>query len=199
MSAGRPVFLVHEDELSGAVMERLIAEVRPQLVVDRSIITHGNARLLAGVSKYAAASRAGIPHIVLTDLDRGACAPELLEEWSVPKLEGRMLFRIAVREVGSWVMADREGIAQLLSVTLAKVPQRPDECDDPKEELLNLVRRSRSGKLKKDMLPAIRSSAGVGPLYNDVLGTFTRTTWNIDRAAKRSPSLRRTILRLAVF
>jgi len=199
MKAGRPVFLVYEDELSGSVMQRLIAEVRPQLVIDRSIITHGNARLLAGVAKYAAASKAGIPHIVLTDLDRGAWAPKLLEEWSVPKLEGRMLFRIAVREVESRVLADREGVSHLLGVTLAKVPQHPDECDDAKEELLDLVRRSRSGKLKKDMLPAIGSSAGVGPLYNDVLGTFTRTTWSVDRAAKRSPSLRKAILRLGSF
>ena len=199
MSSGRPVFLVYEDELSGAVMERLVSEVRPQLKIDRSIITHGNSRLLAGIAKYVGASKAGIPHIILTDLDRGACAPELLEKWSVPMLEGRMLFRVAVREVESWVMADREGISQLLGVTIAKVPQRPDECNGPKEELLNLVRRCRRGKLKKDLLPAIGSSAGVGPLYNDILGRFTRTAWNIDRAAKRSPSLQKTILRLGVF
>jgi len=180
-------------------MQRLVAEVRPQLVIDRSIITHGNARLLAGVAKYAEASRVGIPHIILTDLDNGSCAPELLAQWRVPKLEGLMIFRVAVREVESWILADRKGISQLFGVPLSKVPQRPDECKDPKQNLLNLVRRSRSGKLKKDMLPTIGSSAAIGPLYNDVLVGFARDTWNVEYAAKRSPSLRKAILGLGRF
>ena len=178
MKSGRPVFLVHEDDLGGAVMHRLIKEVRPQLVVDRSIITHGNARLLSGVAKYAAASRAGIPHIVFTDLDRSNCAPGLLAEWSVPKLDGLMLFRIAVREVEAWLLADREGLAGFLAVHIAKVPVRPDDCSDPKEVLLNLVRRSRSGRLKRDMLPVIGSSASIGPLYNEILGNFVHSLWD---------------------
>ncbi len=199
MTRGRPVWLVFEDELSGAILRRLVSEVRPQLAVDRAITTHGNARLLAGVAKYVGMSRAGFPHIVLTDLDNYHCPPELLDHWRVPPLPGLMLFRIAVREVESWVMADRSGFAALVGITLAKVPMVPDALEDPKQTLLNLVRRSRRSALKHDMLPTQGSVASIGPFYNDILGRFVREKWNITEAVKHSQSLRKAVLRLGSF
>ena len=199
MTKGRTVWLVFEDELSGALLQRLIREVRPQLTVDRSINTHGNARLFQGISKYVDMSKAGFPHIVLTDLDRSPCTPELLTRWQVPALPGLMLFRIAVREVEAWLMADRRGFADLLGVPLAKVPLDPDALEDPKQVLLNLVRRCRRTALKRDMLPAPGSVAPIGPFYNDKLMRFVREAWDIERASKHSPSLRRAVLRLGSF
>lgn len=188
-----------EDELSGAVLQRLINEVRPQLTVDRPINTHGNAKLLKGVGRYSAMSRAGFPHIVLTDLDRSPCPPYLLTRWGVPALPGLMLFRIAVREVEAWLMADRTGFAALLGIPLSKVPLTPDELVDPKQALLNFVRRCRRSALKRDMLPATGSAASIGPFYNDILIRFVRDDWDISVATKHSPSLKRAVFRLGTF
>jgi hypothetical protein len=199
MNKGRPVWLVFEDELSGALLHRLVREIRPQLTVDRAINTRGNARLLQGVPKYADMSRAGFPHLVLTDQDRSPCPPELLQRWKVPALPGLMLFRIAEREIESWLLADRQAFASLLGIPLAKVPLNPDALDDPKQELLNLVRRSKRSKLRREMLPAHGSAAPIGPGYNDILIGFVQAEWDIQRAAQHSPSLRRTVLRLGSF
>jgi hypothetical protein len=199
MAEGRPVFLIYEDELSGAVLHRLVHEFRPQLRIDLSRNTYGNSQLLGGVHKYVAASQNGIPHIILTDLDRTVCAPELLRKWEVPKLEGLMLFRIAVREIESWLLADRKGIADLFKVPLGKIAAQPDELADPKSELLSIVRRCRSGRLKQDILPASGSSASIGPFYNDILGAFVRRDWNVENAMAYSPSLRKAVQRIGSF
>jgi hypothetical protein len=199
MTKGRPIWLVFEDELSGAILQRLIHVVRPQLVVDRSRVTRGNAKLFQDIPKYASMSKAGYPHIVLTDLDRSPCPPELLSRWQVPTLPGLMLFRIAVREVESWLLADRTGFSALLGIPLAKVPLDPDALPDPKQALLNLVRRCRRTSLKRDMLPASGSVAPIGPFYNDILMRFVREEWDVDRASKHSPSLRRAVIRLGSF
>ena len=43
-----------------------------------------------------------------------------------------MIFRIAVREVESWIIADKEGIAEFLNVAVANFTDLPDNISDPK-------------------------------------------------------------------
>jgi len=199
MSPSREVILVCEDELSAVVLDRLVKHARPQLKIRFQVTKGSNTSLIADIPKYVRASKHGVPHIVLTDLDSVDCAPEMLRQLKVPKLHGKMLFRIAVREVESWILADQIGFAAFTGLPVAKLHILPDEIGDPKQTLMNLVRRSKKKKLKQDILPAPGSSASKGTFYNDVLGNFARATWNVDRAARSSPSLRKALLRLGSF
>ena len=112
-------------------------------------------------------------------------------------LSPNLLYRFAVMEIESWIMADRENFAEFLSVGLGSVPQVPDEIAKPKEEIVALARKSRSKNIRDGLVPLrSRASSKVGPNYNDVLSDFVRTQWNVRSAQRHSPSLKRTCRRL---
>ena len=198
MTLAQFIVVVVEDELSGVVMRRLIADSRRNFVIDRLINMRGNSQIKAGIKKFKAASHA-LPHVILTDLDSYSCPPALLQNWKAVHLPPQFLFRIAVREVESWLLADREGIAEFLHVAVTKVPRNPEAELNPKRSLINLARRSRKKRLAEEMAPALGSSASIGPLYNSRLSDFVNSAWNINRAKVLADSLSRTIDRLAVF
>lgn len=195
---GQAIVAVVEDELSEAVVRRIVAGSGRHFLIDRVINERGNSQIRVGVPKYKSASHV-LPHFVLTDLDRLPCAPELLDTWGVGRLPPRMLFRVAVREVEAWLLADREGIADFLSVAVTKIPAEPEKLDDPKLSLINLARKSRRRRLAQELVPANGSSAPYGPLYNARLTEFVNGKWDLERARRCSPSLDRALLRVVGF
>lgn len=192
------LLLAAEDDLSVAVMRRLIKASGRDFLIARTINARGYGRLKADMGKYQTASHV-LPHVILTDLDRYPCPPALLEDWGVTTLPSRMLFRVAVREVEAWLLADREGIAGFLSVAKNKVPQDPEAEADPKRTLINLARKSRKRRLAAEIVPEIGSSAPIGPLYNARLSEFVSAFWNVETARTSSPSLDRALNRLSLF
>lgn len=192
------IAVVVEDELSGAVMRRLIAATGRNFVIDRMINTRGHGQIKSGIEKFRTSSYA-LPHVVLTDLDRYPCPPALLDNWGATDLPPQLLFRIAVREVEAWLLADREGIAEFLHVAVSKVPHAPEAEDDPKRTLINLARRSRKRRLAQELVPALGSAAPIGPLYNARLSEFVNDKWNVDQAKLLADSLSRTLNSLCVF
>lgn len=192
------IAVVVEDELSGAVMRRLIAETGRNFVIDRMINVRGYGQIKSGIGKFRTSSYA-LPHVMLTDLDRYPCPPALLDNWGATDLPPQLLFRIAVREVEAWLLADREGIAEFLHVAVSKVPRTPEAENDPKRTLLNLARRSRKKRLAQELVPALGSAAPIGPLYNARLSEFVNDRWNVDQAKLLADSLSRTLNRLSVF
>jgi hypothetical protein len=106
---------------------------------------------------------------------------------------------VAVREVESWLLADREGFAQFLGINDVLVPDQPDKVADPKQTLINLARRSRRRALKQSIVPRPGSTAIQGPDYNGCLGDFVRSQWNSNAAKDRSPSLNRAWQRVMSF
>lgn len=198
MTSAHCIVVAVEDELSGEVMRRLIAASGRNFAIDRLINTRGNGQIKAGINKFKSACHA-VPHVILTDLDKYSCPLALLQAWKAIRLPPQLLFRIAVREVESWLLADRDGIAEFLHVAVAKVPRNPESELDPKRSLINLARRSRKRRLVEELVPAQGSSASIGPLYNARLSEFVNTAWDIDRAKVLAESLSRTIDRLASF
>lgn len=192
------IAVVVEDELSGAVMRRVIAATGRDFVIDRIINARGYGQIKSGIEKFRTSSYA-LPHVVLTDLDRCPCPPALLDNWGATDLPPQLLFRIAVREVEAWLLADREGIAEFLHVAVSKVPHAPEAENDPKRTLLNLARRSRKKRLAQELVPASGSAASIGPLYNARLSEFVNDRWNVDQAKLLADSLSRTLDRLSVF
>lgn len=138
--------------------------------------------------------------VVLVDLDADhPCAPEAVRGW-LPDPARLMSFRIAVRETEAWLLADREAIADFLRVDVNRVPCAPDTVLDPKREIVNLARRSRSRAIREDIVPADGSGQNVGPAYTSRMIEFIQDQvagWNPARATSNSASLRSCLEALA--
>lgn len=195
MTIGSNIIIAVEDELSGAVMERLIAVIGYKDTY-RVFNARGYGKLKTGMTKFREASRI-FPHIVLTDLDRFPCPLTLLSNWGATQLPENLLIRIAVREVEAWLLADRRGISDFLNIDISKVPDNPETEEDPKRTLVNLARKSRFRKLSKEIIPDPNSSATIGPLYNYHFINFVNTHWDINKACQNSQSLNRAFLRIS--
>ena len=156
---------------------------------------NGKGHLRQRIAGYNNAARIS-PWIVLVDLNRDAeCAPPLRDAW-LHQPATNMCFRVAVREVESWLLADRGRLARFLRVPISRVPTTPEAIEDPKRALVELAARSRRRDIREDMVPRPGSGRTVGPAYASRLIEFVGTHWNPEVAAGSSDSLRRCLLRL---
>jgi hypothetical protein len=136
------------------------------------------------------------PWCVLVDLNHSAPCPTALHALWLPTPAPLMCFRVVVRAIESWLLADRARIAQSLGVREALVPDDPDALDNPKQHLINLARRSQRREILKEIVPRPTSGRIVGPLYTSWVIEFASNLeegWRPHVAAKRSQSLRRCI------
>jgi hypothetical protein len=103
---------------------------------------------------------------------------------------------MAEMEIESWILADREGIALFLNVPVSRIPQFPDNVADPKQELVNIARLSRTKTIREQMCPPPGARSVVGPAYNSSIENFVRGSWRPAQALQNSPSLRRAEQRI---
>ena len=89
----------------------------------------------------------------------------------------------------------RLGSGNLLSVRMLQV--NPICWLNPKEFLLSLARRSKKKAVREALVPAQGATLSVGNQYDTLLSEFVQDHWNLERAATASPSLKRTLDRLA--
>ncbi len=194
------VNLVYEDVLSLAVLKKLLDCSSRRYSVGTTYNARGFGRICDKIKGFNHAAK-GMPYLILTDLDnRYHCPPELIADWlgNVP-VHPNLIFRIAVREVESWLLAARGSLASFLGIQETKIPQNTDSINDPKTFLLQLVKKSRKRYLKQDILPREGSTAKVGPDYNGRLVQYTQDVWNPNEAREHSESLSRTIRALDSF
>lgn len=160
-------------------------------------ITGGCSKLEEKCPAFINMAKGGIYSVTLTDLDTHPCPGGLIRRWfGIPRnrpiaLPREIIFRIAVREVEAWIIADRHSWAEYIGIAAGHFADAPDELPDPKLHLLNVVRKKGRKKVHKDMLP--RGTASIGPSYNEVLCNFVQRYWSPVRAAEHSPSLGRAI------
>src|SRR5215212_5511441 len=96
-----------EDPLSEAITRKLFAELRPDLRITSLLGNRGNTYLRAKARELNRVA-AKIPVFLLTDLDSpAACPPGVIAEWVGGEPAPQFMFRVAVIEVESWVLADR--------------------------------------------------------------------------------------------
>lgn len=190
MSEGLIINLAFEDPLHEAVLRKLFSQ--PGFSVGRCFSHGGSGYLKTQMKGFNHAARV-TPFLVLTDLDRVECAPILLKDWLPFPRHQNLLFRVAVREVESWVLAHRESFAKYLGINPNKIPLQVDEVIDPKQFLINLARKSKYRQMRDAIVPRSGSSAKQGPDYNGALTTFVKDHWNINKAAQNSPSLQKMI------
>jgi hypothetical protein len=139
--------------------------------------------------------------LVLTDFRdaKTVCPPSALQTYlwdKVPHPAPSFLYRFAVNELESWLMADREGLADFLSVSVNRMPQKPEQEIFPKKALVNIARCSKKTVIKEGIAPPLGHKASVGPSYIALLREFVVDRWNIEAAMIRAPSLARCVRRL---
>jgi len=188
---------------NGTVVSAAVEGIVDEAVV-RTVIAHagavagdvygkqGKEYLRQKIAGYNNAARRS-PWIVLVDLDREQeCPPPLLNAW-LAQPAPNLCFRVAVREVEAWLMADVERLAAFLRVARNTIPANPEGLDDPKTAMVNLARSSKRMAIREDMTPRPGSGRQVGPAYSSRLIEFVSSFWRPDVAAMRSDSLRRAI------
>ncbi len=188
-------YLATEDILSETVGQRLISE----FFGDVSLTTMrrgGNRYLQAKVDSFVQLAERSFV-FVLTDLDLINCAPELRQKWFGRNfaLPTKLHFRVAVREVESWLLADQAGFAEFLSVPRTRVPLDPDNLENPKRTLLQLASKA-PRDLRMDIVSTRSSSVVQGFGYNARLIEFVSDLWAISDARQNSDSLDRACKRL---
>lgn len=192
----KPITIIYEDELSGAVIDRILSTYRPDLYVHKRVQCNGCGKIKKNLLNYNKTAKSGFPYFILTDLDTALCAPQLIDEWTKQTpLSSNLFFRVAVREVESWILADRKNLAELLGITISKIPVDTDSIPDPKQLICNLARKSRK-KGVREGIPPKDLYAVQGYDYNAILGRFIQNKWNICNAIEYSSSLKRTVERL---
>jgi hypothetical protein len=176
-----------------AVLRRLIREAGG--TVGPIYGRNGKGQLRKHLHAYNQAAQLS-PWVVLIDLDRDdECAPPFCLT-CLPGPSARMCFRVVVREIEAWLMADREKLARFLSISPARVPRNPEGIDDPKRAMVDLARHSRRREIREDLVPGPGSGRQVWPAYASRLIEFIDTHWRPEVAASKADSLFRCRQRL---
>ena len=186
-----------EDFLSEAVVRKLVQQLNPRFAIGHCYCRGGYGYLKRTVRGFNNAAK-GVPFLMLVDLE-AECPPTQIREWLSVPIHPNFSFRVAVKEVESWLIADRLGFASFLGISRNLMPNNVDGIDDPKQCLINLAKRSRNRKLREAIVPSPNSTAKVGPDYNGQLSSFVFNAWNTEEAMKNSDSLSRAINAISKF
>jgi hypothetical protein len=193
-----PIYIAIEDALSESVVRKLLRECGRNYVISLIYPARGFGYLRANIVAFNNVARV-IPFLLLTDLDQIECAPILINNWLAENKHHNLIFRVAVREVESWLMADRKNLVNFLGISNSHIPSSPEEVDDPKKILINAAKRSKKKKLKRDIVPPEGSPRIQGPNYNERLKEYIENHWRPEIARQKSDSLDRAMKALDEF
>jgi hypothetical protein len=189
------ITIATEDELSETVGTRLISDLLPKFEVIQKLRRGGNGYLKNKCHNFNQMA-ARHPVLLITDLDNSICASALIDGWfGILPRNANLKFRVAVREIESWLLADQQGMQQLLGNGANNITQNPDQLQNPKEYLLQCAKRA-PREVKNDLIRSKGALAAQGLGYNSRLCAFVREEWEPARASQRSESLARAIQRL---
>jgi len=184
------IAIATEDLLTEVVCERLVADAG--LTVTLRLRRGGSGYLQSKIESFIQISN-HCPLLLVTDLDSLTCAPRLRAQWmngrAIPR---NLLFRVAVREVEAWLMADHEAFGSLVGKA---VNFDVEGLADPKAKLLSLAKGAKR-EVREDLVATQGSIASQGVGYNVRLSSYVRNLWSPSRAASNSESLRRAIARI---
>ena len=155
----------------------------------------GKGYLFARLPNYNQAAQFS-PWLVVVDLNQDAqCAPDFVQD-NLQNPASGMRFRVAVRAVEAWLLADAERLAQFLGISRNRVPRNADAELDPKSTLVTLARRTNRTRIREDIVPREGSGGRVGPGYTGRIIEFVETAkhpWRPEIAMQSSDSLRRCV------
>ncbi len=188
-----PIAIATEDSLSEAIVLRLLSEIASPYIIHHKLGGRGNGYLRSKMGNWCQMASQQVM-FVLTDLDRAGCLVDFRRQWLTCEPPVNLVFRIAVREVESWVLADHVAMRSLIGKN-GVLPDSPDDLHDPKRSLLMLAKGA-PRDIRADLVNMIDGCLKQGLGYNTRLIAWVSTEWSPQRAAERSPSLARTQRRL---
>ena len=134
-----------------------------------------------------------VPYVVFRDLDRdeGSCpvAVRSMLSSKTPRESPDLLIRIVDQCIESWILADRQGVAEFCDRSVASV--KPP-ASHHKPYLLSIMKEAKL----KDAVEEKERELDFGPAYAGHLQRLMTRHWSIERAATESDSLRRALERL---
>lgn len=152
----------------------------------------GKANIAKRIRDYWEAARF-VPYVIFRDLDRdeGGCpvAVRSMLSSKTPRELPDLLIRIVDQCIESWILADRQGVAEFCKRPIASVRPRDSR---PKDHLLRLFQKAQL----KDAVDHEGGKLTFGPAYAVHLQRLMTHHWSIERAAAESDSLRRALERL---
>lgn len=193
-----PINLVVEDVLSEAVLREILRQSQRSFSIGHCFYKNGSGYIKKNILGFNKAAQ-GMPFLVLTDLDNEECPLALINSWLSQPKHPNLIFRVAVREVEAWLLAHREAFADFLGISIDLIPDDVDRIPDPKQELINLTRRSRKKSLRDAIVPAPKSTARIGRDYNAPLIKFVHENWRVDSARNHSSSLAKAVDAIDAF
>ncbi|MFN5538653.1 MAG: hypothetical protein ACK481_01130 [Candidatus Melainabacteria bacterium] len=188
--------LAVEDDLSEAVLRKVLKGLNSSFEVNQVFKKGGFGYLKKKIEGFNNAA-SFIPYLVLTDLDNAICPTELINDWLKSPMNPNLIFRVAVKEIESWVLADRESFAKYLGIPKSQIPCETDLLESPKKKIFSLVENCHKRDIRNAILPF--AGAKIGPDYNGELIQFVYKSWNMHSASENSQSLRRIIQKLKLF
>jgi len=197
---GTFIYIAVEDDLSEAVVRRILAQRDVSYEPVRWNVGGGASFLKDKIVAFNNIAKS-VPVFMLTDLDRKVCPSALVKEWlGFVKMNPDLIFRVAVREVEAWLLADDVALCRFLKLRKAVRFIIPEGEADPKAKVLELAERS-SSRIVKDGVVR-RNADGTlqqGPVYNAELTRFTNEDWDVHVSAGKCPSLQRLLRALEAF
>jgi hypothetical protein len=192
-----PVNILAEDTICEYLARKLLLLFVDRFSIGVSYPGNGFGYIKKNLDGFNRASD-GVPFFAIADLV-GNCPVTQISQWLPHGQNRNMLFRIVVKESEAWILADKEGFSSFLGISRQLIPDNVDNIFDPKSCLINLVRRSRRRNLREALVPRPNTTAEIGPDYNARLSEFVIKSWDPNRAAQNSSSLKRAISALKEF
>ena len=186
-----PIYLAVEDELSEWVARRALAVQGRRFAVGPVFGRTGVGYLKKQAGAFNHAAK-GCPFLLLTDLDRYPCPPELIAEWLPMPKHNHLLLRVAVREVESWLLGDAVGLGRFLKLRSPLSVPDPESLANPKQTLLGAAEKSPSRLMREALLWRDERSGRLsqGPDYNGTLARFVSCHWDVAAARLKCRSLK---------
>ena len=192
------LLVIGEDAPCCAFGERLVRQFLPRWHTPLpSIDTRGVTKLRSALPRYCEQANFVQPVLCIADTD-GQCPVSMLTDWLPNGAPPRLVLRLAVKEAESWALADAAEFAAAYEVPVSKIPLRPEDAADAKSAVLTLAKRSRSRKIRDEVVSA-GSPPRPGAGYNLHLCRFISQRWRPEEAMTRSPSLLRAVMRLQLL
>jgi len=194
-----PIHIAVEDPLSEAVVRKLLSTSSVNYHIGSCFGKTGFGYLKSKINGFNKAAQ-GNPFFVLTDLDTSFnCAPELVTNWITGVKHPNLIFRVAVKEVETWLLADKKTFSTFLKINQNLIPQNVEAVIDPKQTVIELAKKSPNRDLREDIVPPERSTRKQGPNYNNRMIGYVNDNWNILHAIKNSQSLLRAYQKIESF
>lgn len=187
------VALAGEGVLDLAVLRRLVRDAGLAPGPEHGL--RGKNHLDQRMRAFNAAAAYG-PWVVARDMDFDAACPGALARGVLPTPARLMCYRIAVRSVECWLLADVEGFSTFFKVAPRHIADDPEALASPKAALLSALAQGSKDIRQAAVRVTPDGSNKPGPEYNATLAAFVASAWRPGLAQKSAPSLRKARARI---